>query len=55
MGATAAARGAEFADRPARAVRALDGEDVVVVGGGAVAVGDPGGRGSGKGREQEEG
>ncbi len=54
MGAAAAARGAEFADVAARAVRALDREDVVVVGKAAVAGIDPGGGGSGEGREQEE-
>jgi hypothetical protein len=36
VGAAAAAGGAEFSDRAAGAVRAQDGEDVAVVGGGAV-------------------
>jgi hypothetical protein len=51
---SAVPRGAEFADRPPRAVRSLDGEDVTVVGDTAVAVGDAGGGGSGDGREEEE-
>jgi hypothetical protein len=46
VGAPAAARSAEFADVAAAAVRALDGEDVVEIGDGAVWGGDPGrGRG----------
>jgi hypothetical protein len=54
VGAAAAARGAEFADRAAGSVRALDREDVVVVGGGAVAAGDAADSGCGEGREEEE-
>jgi hypothetical protein len=42
VGAATVARGAEFADRAARAVRALDREDVVVIGDGAVAGGEVG-------------
>jgi hypothetical protein len=53
VGAPAAARGAELADGAAGAMGALDGEDVAVVGGAAVAVGDPGRRGGGAGREQK--
>jgi hypothetical protein len=49
VGAPAAARGAEFADRAAGAVRALDGEDVVVIGEAAVAGGD-----LGRGRRGQE-
>ena len=55
VGAAAAARGAELADRAAGAVRPLDREDVVVVGDGAVASGEAGRCGSGKRREEEEG
>jgi hypothetical protein len=44
VGAAAVAAGAEFADRAAGSVRALDGEDVAVVGDAAVATGDPGRR-----------
>jgi hypothetical protein len=56
VGAAAAARGAEFADRAAAAVRALDREDVVVVGYGAVAIGEAGGSwyGGEERREEEE-
>jgi hypothetical protein len=42
VGATAAARSAEFADRAAGAVRALDREDVAEIGDGAVIGGDTG-------------
>jgi hypothetical protein len=51
---TAAARGAEFADRAAGAVRALDRKDVVVVGDGAVAGRDAGRSRGDEGREGEE-
>jgi hypothetical protein len=54
VAAAAAARGAEFADRAAAAVRALDREDVVVIGEGAVAGGETGRSGGGKRREEEE-
>jgi hypothetical protein len=53
MGAAAAARGAELADRAARPVRALDREDVVAELGGAVTVG-LGGRRRGEDGEQDE-
>lgn len=52
MGTAAAAGGAELADRTAGAVRALDGEDVAVEGGGAVAIEDL--RGGASGRKYEE-
>ncbi len=55
VSAAAAARGAEFADVAARAVRALDREDVVVVGDGAIAGGDAGRSWCGDGREEEKG
>lgn len=42
VAATAAARGAEFANRTARSMRALDREDMVVVGDGAIAGRDAG-------------
>jgi hypothetical protein len=54
VGATAAARGAEFADRAAAAVRTLDREDVIVIRDGAVTGGEVGRCGSGKRREEEE-
>jgi hypothetical protein len=54
VGAAAAARGTEFADRAARAMRALDREDVVVVGDGAVAGCDAGRGLSGESREEDE-
>jgi hypothetical protein len=55
VGSAATARGTEFADVAARAVCALDREDVVVVGDGAIA-GDDAGRGRcGEGREEEKG
>jgi hypothetical protein len=54
VGTAAAARGAEFADPATAAVRALDREDVVVVGDGTVAAGEVGRCGSGKRREEEE-
>jgi hypothetical protein len=54
VGAAAAARGTEFADRTARAVRALNREDVVVIGDGAVAGCDAGRSWSGEGREEEK-
>jgi hypothetical protein len=54
VGAAAAAGGAEFADVAASAVRALDGEDVVVIVEAAVAGNDLGGGGCGEGREEEE-
>lgn len=54
VGAAAVAGGAEFADRAAGAVRALDGEDVAVVGGGAVAVCDSGRGRDCKNSEEEE-
>lgn len=41
VGATAVSRGAEFADRAAGAVRALDGEDVAVVGGATISKCNP--------------
>jgi hypothetical protein len=50
--APAAARRAEFADRPARAVRAVDGEDVVVEAGCAVV--SPARGRSGENGEQDE-
>jgi len=53
--ATAAAGGAEFADRAAGAVGALDGEDVAVVGGGAIVVGDTRRRWCCENCEEEEG
>jgi hypothetical protein len=55
VGSAAAAGGAEFAGVAARAVRALDREDVVVVGDGAVAGGDAGRGWCGEGREEEKG
>jgi hypothetical protein len=55
VGAPAAARGAEFADRATAAVGALDREDVAVVGGGAVGGSEKvGGGRCGKGREEEK-
>lgn len=54
VGATAAAGGAELADRAASAVRALDWEDVTVVGGGAVAIEDLRGGAGGRKREEEK-
>jgi len=56
----AVARGPEFADRPAFAVRPLDREDVLVVRETAVAAGDFGGgarrcRGNGQEDQGEEG
>jgi hypothetical protein len=53
--AAAVARRAELADRAAFAVRALDREDVGVVGLGPVGAGDARGSGSGKGRQKNEG
>ncbi|MFP5388585.1 MAG: hypothetical protein ACLGG5_04720 [Thermoleophilia bacterium] len=50
VGAVAVAGGAEFADRAAGAVRALDGEDVAVIGGGAVAIENPRRGGGGRRR-----
>jgi hypothetical protein len=55
MGAATAARGAEFTDRPARAVRALNREDVVVVSDSTVAGRDTGRGWCGEGREEEKG
>ena len=55
VGTAAVARGAEFTDRAAGAVRALDGEDVAVIGGGAVAVGDVGRSRDCENCEEEEG
>jgi hypothetical protein len=55
VAAAAAAWRAEFADRAAGPVRALDREDVAVVLDTAIAMGDPGGSGCGKDRKQEEG
>ena len=55
MGAAAAAGGAELADVATRAVRALDGEDVVVVGEAAVGGSDSGAGGGGEGREEKKG
>jgi hypothetical protein len=55
MGAAAAAGGTEFADRAAGSVRALDREDVGVVGNRPVGAGDLGGGWSGEGREEEKG
>jgi hypothetical protein len=49
VGAPAAAEGAEFADRAAGAMRALDGEDVVEIGDGAVIGGN-----SGRGRRGQD-
>jgi hypothetical protein len=55
VGAPAAARGAEFADRTPGAVGALDGEDVAVVGGATVGRNEEvGGGRCGKGREEEK-
>jgi len=54
VGATAVAGGAEFADRAAGAVRALDREDVAVEGGGTVAIENPRGGRSGEKREEEK-
>jgi hypothetical protein len=54
VGAAAAAGGAEFADRAAAAVRALDREDVAVIGGGAVAIEDLRGGTGGRKREEEK-
>lgn len=53
VSAAAAARGAEFADRTAAAMRALDGEDVGVVLDGTIATGDASRGGSGDRREEE--
>ena len=55
VAAAAAAWGAEFADVAARAVGALDREDVVVVGDSAVAGGDASRGRCGEGREEEKG
>lgn len=55
VGAAAVARGAEFTDRAAGAVRALDREDVAVVGDRAVGCGKVSRCGSGKRREEKEG
>jgi hypothetical protein len=55
VGTAAAAQSAEFADCAAGAVRALDREDMVVVGDGAVAGREVGRCGSGKRREEEKG
>jgi hypothetical protein len=52
--ATAAARGAELADRAAFAVRALEREDVRVEGNGAIAAGDLSRGGSGESRQEGE-
>jgi hypothetical protein len=54
MGATAAARGAEFADVATRRVRPLNGKDVVAIGEAAVAGSAVGESGCDDGREQEE-
>jgi hypothetical protein len=55
VGAAAAAGGTEFADWATGAVGALDGEDVAVVGGGAVwRCEEVGGGRCGKGREEEK-
>jgi hypothetical protein len=50
MGAATVAGGAEFADRAASAVRALDGEDVAEIGDAAVGGGDSGRGRSGRNR-----
>lgn len=55
MDPPAAARRVVLPDRPANPVRALDREDVPVVGDAAVAGGDAGGGRCGEGREQDEG
>jgi hypothetical protein len=55
VGATTVPRSAEFTDRTAAAVRALDREDVGVVGDAAVAGRDLGRGGCGESREQKEG
>jgi hypothetical protein len=55
VGAAAIAGGTEFADRAAGAVRTLDGEDVAVVGGRTVAIGDSGRSWNCENREEEEG
>jgi hypothetical protein len=54
VGAATIAGGAEFADRAAGAVRALDREDVAVEGGGAVAIENVRRRRSGGKREEEK-
>jgi hypothetical protein len=54
VGAAAVSWGAEFTDWAAGAVGALDGEDVAVVGGGAVAIENPCGRSGGRKGEEEE-
>jgi hypothetical protein len=54
MGAAAAARGAEFADRAARAVRSFDREDVAVIGDAAVGGAELGGGRGRKNRERAE-
>jgi hypothetical protein len=54
VSAPTAARRAELADIAATAVRPLDREDVVVVGGTAVAVGDAGGGRCGERRKEKE-
>ena len=54
VGAAAAAGGAEFPYVAAGAVRALDREDVAVVGGGTVAIEDLRGGASGGKREEEK-
>jgi hypothetical protein len=54
VGPTAAAGGAEFADVAAGAVGALDREDVVVIGDGAVAGGGASRGRCGEGREEEK-
>jgi hypothetical protein len=55
VGAAAAAGGTEFADRATAAVRALDREDVAVVGSGPVAIEDLRGGASVRKREEEKG
>jgi hypothetical protein len=54
VGATAAARSPEFADRAAAAVRALDREDMGVEGGRPVGTGDAGRRLGGEDRGEKE-
>jgi hypothetical protein len=55
VGATAATGGAEFTDGTANAVRALDREDVAVVGDGTDRARDAGGGRSGQKGERDEG
>lgn len=54
VGAAAGARCPEFADRPARAVGALDREDVAVIGNAALLAGDLRRSGNREGGEEEE-